>query len=240
MADRSSRLSRSGSARMSISTTLPPAIVKPITESRRPSGRRDTTPMLPLLGEPLRCGHQSHSSSTVRHCTDGRDVADVTGPAHKEKNEMKIKLTSVYVNDQDKALRFYTEVLGFAKKADLPWPLPLAQMQSWCACNSSRHRRWRYSVVLGAEGTPRAKVLAVHLAMRQVEHERELRQPIDSVSGMIAVADAKGRSLFLNKRAIAYLDTTFGHVIAASARARCSTVRPCARDRRTILLPSSA
>ena len=31
---------------------------------------------------------------------------------------MKIKLTSVYVDDQEKALRFYTEVLGFAKKAD--------------------------------------------------------------------------------------------------------------------------
>ena len=31
---------------------------------------------------------------------------------------MKIKLTSVYVDDQDKALRFYTEVLGFAKKSD--------------------------------------------------------------------------------------------------------------------------
>src|SRR6266446_5397807 len=31
---------------------------------------------------------------------------------------MKIKLTSVYVNDQDRALRFYAEVLGFAKKAD--------------------------------------------------------------------------------------------------------------------------
>ena len=31
---------------------------------------------------------------------------------------MKIKLTSVYVDDQDKALRFYTEVLGFTKKAD--------------------------------------------------------------------------------------------------------------------------
>jgi predicted enzyme related to lactoylglutathione lyase len=31
---------------------------------------------------------------------------------------MKIKLTSVYVNDQALALRFYTEVLGFAKKAD--------------------------------------------------------------------------------------------------------------------------
>ena len=31
---------------------------------------------------------------------------------------MKIKLTSVYVNDQERALRFYTEVLGFTKKAD--------------------------------------------------------------------------------------------------------------------------
>jgi predicted enzyme related to lactoylglutathione lyase len=31
---------------------------------------------------------------------------------------MKIKLTSVFVDDQDKALRFYTEVLGFAKKSD--------------------------------------------------------------------------------------------------------------------------
>src|SRR5947209_17383726 len=31
---------------------------------------------------------------------------------------MKIKLTSVYVDDQQQALRFYTEVLGFVKKAD--------------------------------------------------------------------------------------------------------------------------
>ena len=31
---------------------------------------------------------------------------------------MKIKLTTIYVNDQEKALRVYTEVLGFAKKAD--------------------------------------------------------------------------------------------------------------------------
>jgi predicted enzyme related to lactoylglutathione lyase len=31
---------------------------------------------------------------------------------------MKIKLTSIYVDDQDRALRFYTEVLGFVKKAD--------------------------------------------------------------------------------------------------------------------------
>jgi predicted enzyme related to lactoylglutathione lyase len=31
---------------------------------------------------------------------------------------MKIKWTTVYVNDQDKALRFYTDVLGFQKKGD--------------------------------------------------------------------------------------------------------------------------
>ncbi len=31
---------------------------------------------------------------------------------------MKIKLTNIFVNDQEKALRFYTDVLGFVKKAD--------------------------------------------------------------------------------------------------------------------------
>ena len=32
---------------------------------------------------------------------------------------MKIKLTSVFVDAQDKALKFYTEVLGFVKKSDI-------------------------------------------------------------------------------------------------------------------------
>ena len=32
---------------------------------------------------------------------------------------MKIKLTSVYVDEQEKALRFYTDVLGFVKKSDV-------------------------------------------------------------------------------------------------------------------------
>src|ERR1700734_2277454 len=45
-----------------------------------------------------------------------------TEGAHRECNNggrpMKIKLTSVYVDDQEKALRFYTEVLGLTKKAD--------------------------------------------------------------------------------------------------------------------------
>lgn len=33
---------------------------------------------------------------------------------------MRINLASVLVDDQEKALRFYTEVLGFVKKTDLP------------------------------------------------------------------------------------------------------------------------
>ena len=33
---------------------------------------------------------------------------------------MKINVTSVYVDDQDKALAFYTDVLGFVKKNDIP------------------------------------------------------------------------------------------------------------------------
>src|SRR3979490_15615 len=33
---------------------------------------------------------------------------------------MRINLASVLVDDQDKALRFYTEVLGFQKKVEIP------------------------------------------------------------------------------------------------------------------------
>ncbi|MVM30415.1 VOC family protein [Spirosoma sp. HMF4905] len=33
---------------------------------------------------------------------------------------MKIKVTSLLVNDQEKALKFYTEILGFVKKTEVP------------------------------------------------------------------------------------------------------------------------
>ena len=55
----------------------------------------------------MACGGTSKSSTTP-------DTK--TGTAERT---LKIKLTSVYVDDQEKALRFYTEVLGFAKKADV-------------------------------------------------------------------------------------------------------------------------
>lgn len=34
--------------------------------------------------------------------------------------QMKVRLTSVIVDDQDKALKFYTEILGFVKKTEIP------------------------------------------------------------------------------------------------------------------------
>ena len=33
---------------------------------------------------------------------------------------MKINVTSIYVDDQQRALRFYTETLGFQKKREIP------------------------------------------------------------------------------------------------------------------------
>ena len=33
---------------------------------------------------------------------------------------MKIKISSVFVDDQEKALQFYTDILGFTKKSDIP------------------------------------------------------------------------------------------------------------------------
>ena len=34
---------------------------------------------------------------------------------------MRIHLSSIHVDDQEKALRFYTDVLGFVKKSDIPF-----------------------------------------------------------------------------------------------------------------------
>ena len=41
-------------------------------------------------------------------------------PAIWKNGPVKINLTSVLVDDQDKALEFYTKVLGFIKKSDVP------------------------------------------------------------------------------------------------------------------------
>lgn len=45
---------------------------------------------------------------------------DFVGLVRTGEHTMRIHLTSVFVDDQDKALRFYTEVLGFVKKTEVP------------------------------------------------------------------------------------------------------------------------
>ena len=51
---------------------------------------------------------------------DRTAIFDKTNSNEEVKASIKIKLASVFVDDQEKALKFYTEVLGFVKKADTP------------------------------------------------------------------------------------------------------------------------
>jgi catechol 2,3-dioxygenase-like lactoylglutathione lyase family enzyme len=46
--------------------------------------------------------------------------SDILEEQQERLYEMKLKLMSVFVDDQDKALAFYTEALGFVKKHDIP------------------------------------------------------------------------------------------------------------------------
>src|SRR5262245_14699628 len=78
---------------------------------------------LESFGQKLGFVHRSHFLVTLRHRADGRTPNSVTGSGNTRQGDvrrqpMKIKLTSVYVANQEQALRFYTDVLGFVKKAD--------------------------------------------------------------------------------------------------------------------------
>ncbi len=57
------------------------------------------------------CGASEQAPVAAARTGSGQPAASGTG--------LKIKLTTVYVDDQDKALRFYTDVLGFARKDDV-------------------------------------------------------------------------------------------------------------------------
>jgi predicted enzyme related to lactoylglutathione lyase len=59
------------------------------------------------------------NKAEMRECSREKLNADRNRHFTTEKGSaMKIKLTSVFVDDHDKALKFYTDVLGFAKKTD--------------------------------------------------------------------------------------------------------------------------
>jgi predicted enzyme related to lactoylglutathione lyase len=56
--------------------------------------------------------HRSRFRGSFRHTVDDLEGTERT-------LTVKIRLTSLYVDDQEKALSFYTDVLGFVKKADV-------------------------------------------------------------------------------------------------------------------------
>ena len=65
-----------------------------------------------------RMGHTKEVQSALNEAEDNQKTTRPKPRTSQRRNEMKIKLTSLFVDDQDKALRFYTDVLGFAKKSD--------------------------------------------------------------------------------------------------------------------------
>ncbi|HEX8892845.1 MAG TPA: VOC family protein, partial [Terriglobales bacterium] len=58
--------------------------------------------------------------SAPRVCTFGGNLVSwIVAQCLAEESRMQIKLASSIVDDQEKALRFYTNVLGFVKKTDI-------------------------------------------------------------------------------------------------------------------------
>lgn len=115
---------------------------------------------------------------------------------------MKIMLTSVYVDDQDKALRFYTDVLGFTKKIEFP-----VGVDRWLTVTSPEepdgpelalvpdgHPAVRpFKDALAADGIPVAS-FAVEDIHRAVERLRGLgvhftQEPLQTGQGIAAVLD---------------------------------------------------
>src|SRR6266700_3932514 len=62
----------------------------------------------------------SISSYPTRPAVAARDDCRAVRTQSQREKQMRIYLTSVLVDDQEKALRFYTDVLGFVKKTDIP------------------------------------------------------------------------------------------------------------------------
>jgi catechol 2,3-dioxygenase-like lactoylglutathione lyase family enzyme len=60
------------------------------------------------------------SSPSTTTSTGARAGLPLAGEERRWRCDVKITLSSVFVDDQAKALRFYTEVLGFVVKTDVP------------------------------------------------------------------------------------------------------------------------
>ncbi|MER8041575.1 VOC family protein [Streptomyces sp. NPDC094032] len=115
---------------------------------------------------------------------------------------MRIHLTSVFVDDQDKALDFYTDTLGFVKKADVPvgeyrWLTvvsPDAPDGTELLLEPDAHHAVRpYKQALVADGIP-AAAFAVDDVRAEYERLRALgvrfdQEPVEMGPVTIAVLD---------------------------------------------------
>ncbi|MDO0934810.1 VOC family protein [Streptomyces sp. DG2A-72] len=115
---------------------------------------------------------------------------------------MRIHLTSVFVDDQEKGLRFYTDVLGFRTKHDVPmgedrWLTlvsPEAPDGTALLLEPSRHPVVKaYKEGLAAEGIP-AVSFAVDDVQAEFERLRGLgvrfaQEPLDMGPAVTAVLD---------------------------------------------------
>ena len=117
---------------------------------------------------------------------------------------MKIKLTSVYVDDQDKALRFYTEVLGLTRKTDVSnggfrW-LAVASAQDpdgpelQLALNDNPAAK-AYQHAMFAQGMP---ALMLHTGDVKGEYERMKTPGAESPTNVTAATIAQVKDSFGN------------------------------------------
>src|SRR6185503_21332499 len=77
-----------------------------------PGGARGCRPREIAEGGPLQVSRHRHGTA--------RAARGPLARARPNGGKMRINLTSVLVDDQEKALQFYTDVLGFVKKTDVP------------------------------------------------------------------------------------------------------------------------
>jgi predicted enzyme related to lactoylglutathione lyase len=129
---------------------------------------------------------------------------------------MQIKLTSIHVDDQDRALRFYTEVLGFAKKTDIP-----AGEYRWLTVVSPEEQEGA-ELLLEPNDNPAAKTYQQALHEQNIPaavfHTDDLQRECDRLAGQGVTFTTP-----LTKEAwgsMAVLDDTCGNLIQLTQPAR--------------------
>ena len=162
-----------------------------------------------------------------RHRAAARDRRALAAAAEGDR-PMRINVTSVLVDDQDKALAFYTDVLGFVKKTDIPLGEPMADRRlaraTRMAPSSSsspmatrpRHRsRRRWS----RDGIPYTSFAVDDVAGR-VRAARRARRPVHAAADGDGPGDDRGLRRHLRQPHPDRRDAGVGRALTGAARGR--------------------